>query len=406
MRVLHLADLHLGRDLGGISRRAEQEALVLELARAARDEAADLAVVAGDVFDSSNPPAWAEDAFYALVDLLAEGGRRAVLVLAGNHDNAVRLAAAEPLARRLGIVLCGSKDDVPAPFEGAGKVRIEPLGPGACVVTSADGMRSMGVGALPFASEVSLVKRTGAQPTEADDRDAYGRALAQLFAERAALLPADRPKLLAGHLWVSGGEPSSSERVYRVGSLSDLPAAWLPEADYVALGHLHRPQQVGPRPVVYAGSPLAYSLSEAGQLKRAVLVELQPGRPAALRDLPLASGRPLEKWTARSMAELRERARLAGPRPIVALTLDLDHPPTRAELDELHDLGPAFLSVDLKGAPEAGGVLPDAELPELPDDALAQAFLDAAFDGAAPAELVKDLVDLLLPERDDAREVA
>lgn len=397
MRILHVSDLHLGRDLARISRRAEQEKLVGELVEAAREESADLVVIAGDVYDTSNPPAWAEDAFYELLDELAEGGRRAVLVLAGNHDNAVRLAAAEPLGRRLGIWLAGTPSDVPGAFEVAGKARVEPLGPGAAVVRSADGERAVAVGALPFISEVALVKRaTGERATsEPEDREAYGTALARLFHDRKALLPAGLPHLLAGHLWVSGGEVSDSERV---GSLSDLRVNLLPEADYVALGHLHRPQRVPGTitPVVYPGSPIAYSLSEAGQQKRAVLVELSTGKQAVLRDLPLSSGRPVERWTVQSMDELRAKAKTRGALPIVGLKLDLGRAVTRAELEEIQEIGPAFLGIEDSFAEHAREAIDGTALaPEMRDDELVRAFLSQKLAGEDPELYVRELLELL-----------
>lgn len=397
MRVLHVSDLHLGRDLKGISRRGEQEKLVDELVDAARQEAADLVVIAGDVYDTSNPPAWAEDAFYAMVDRLAEGGRRAVLVLAGNHDNAVRLAAAEPLGRRLGIWLAGTVAEVPGAFGQAGAVRVEPLGPGAAVVRSADGERAVAVGAVPFVSEVQLVKRAAGDraTSESDDREAYGTALARLFADRKALLPKGIPHLLAGHLWVSGGAVSDSERV---GNLSDLRAELLPPADYVALGHLHRPQRIEgfATPIVYAGSPIAYSLSEAGQRKRAVLAELSPDRPAVLRDLPLSSGRPVENWVCHSMEELRAKAKHAGSVPIVGLKLDLGRAVTRAELEDVQELGPAFLHVeDLftdTSREQADGA---ALAPEMSDDELVRAYLTQKLEGVDPEPYVRELLEIL-----------
>lgn len=403
MRVLHLSDLHFGRDFAGLSRREEQEKLVAELVDAAKQEDADVAVIAGDIYDTANPPAWAEDAFYALLDGLAEGGRRAVVVIAGNHDNALRLSAAEPLARRLGIWLAGTRDDAPAAFDGgSGKVRVDPLGIGAAFIQSSDRSRSLGVGALPYVSEVALVRRAqGPMPSEGHDREAYGRGLSQLFAERAALLPTHAPRLLAGHLWVTGAMPTDSERVYRVGALTDLPASLLPEADYVALGHLHRPQRVGTgsTPIVYSGSPISYSLSEAGQQKRAVLVEVGVGS-ARMHDLPLSSGRPVEAWKASNFADLRFRAQsLSGPMPIVALTLDLGRPASRAELEELHDLGPSFLRIDVVGD-VTGDETADGTLlaPELPDDVLARSFLTQQLGREPEPELLAELLGLLSGE--------
>lgn len=415
VRVLHVSDLHLGRDFSGVSRRAEQEELVAELCGMARDESVDVAVVAGDVFDTATPPAWAEELFFVLVDGLSDGGRRAVVVVAGNHDSPVRLGAGGLLARRQGIVLVTRPDQVPHAVEAVGGVRIEPLAAGAFVVHTAAGAR-VGVAALPFVSEPELVRRTNTTtlPRASEDRDAYGRALAQLLAARFDQLPDDAPRLVVAHQWVGGGLGSDSERLVRAAGLADLPAHALPPADYVALGHLHRPQQVegAPCPAVYAGSPLAYSLSEAGQQKRAVLVTLEAGAPAELRDLPIRAGRPVEEWRAQSLDEVRARVEaLAGPLPIVRLHLDLGRAPSRSELEELHALGPAFVAVETRG----GAHDPDADPfgTELPadDDGLVRAFVAHAF-GTSDPELESALLGLLAdaarpaPEEAGTREAA
>src|SRR5829696_3826015 len=110
MRILHVSDLHLGRALGELSRELEQRALVDEIIEAADAHEVALTLIAGDVFDAFTPPAWAEELFFELLDGLAAGGTRAVAVIAGNHDSGLRLAAAEALARRLGIILVGEVD--------------------------------------------------------------------------------------------------------------------------------------------------------------------------------------------------------------------------------------------------------------------------------------------------------
>lgn len=400
MRVLHISDLHLGRDYAGFSRREEQERLVRELADAARQEDVDLTVIPGDVFDTVNPPAWAEDAFYALLDGLSEGGRRAVLVISGNHDQAIRLSASDPIASRLGIVLLGQKDDRPVAFDGTrGRVSIEPLGPGSAIIRSGDRQRAIGVGALPFLSEVSLVKRlTGeAAQGEAEDREAYGRALSALFHERYALLPRELPSMLVGHLWVSGGKESRSERLYRLSALADMPASAFPAADYVALGHLHRPQRVGNgTPIVYAGSPIAYSITEAGEQKRAVLAELLPGQPATWRDLPLTSGRPVEEWRVYNLDELRHRAEASrSTRPFVALTVDVGRPLARAERDELQKLGVDFVSVEVLATDPLMIPLAAPVEDDMSDEELVRSFLEHALDAPAEPALIKDVLRLL-----------
>jgi exonuclease SbcD len=123
------------------------------------------------------------------------------------------------------------------------------------------------------------------------------------------------------HQFITGGISSDSERRLRVGSQSDFDAEAIPSGlDYVALGHLHRPQQItcSPSPAFYAGSPIAYSFSEAGQQKRAVLVEIEPGHPMKITSVPLTSGRPLEIWPIHSIDDALDRAAEAnGPSPLV-----------------------------------------------------------------------------------------
>jgi exonuclease SbcD len=406
MRVLHVSDLHLGRELLGVSRQREHEALVAELVAVAETRAVDLTVIAGDVFDTVNPPAWAEDAFYGLVDGLAAGGRRAVVVVAGNHDNAMRLAAAQPLAARAGIWLCGELDAAPRAFTRPGYARLEPLGPGAALVTSADGERRVAVGALPFVSEARLVRlqRTEVED-EATDRDAYADALARAFAARKACLPDGVPHLLIGHLWVSGGAAADSERVYRIGGLSDLRAGDLPGADYLALGHLHRPQSIsgapGPGPVVYSGSPLAWSASETGQQKRIVLVDLPRPGETHLESVPVRAGRPVREWTVRSEAELDARvAAEVRESPIVFLRVDYGRVLSRDESSGLHRKGVTFVDVRVRGEATAEVDDPsDAFADGLPEDVLLETFLGGeGHNPAYAAELAADLLALLRDE--------
>ena len=363
MRILHVSDLHLGRGLGELSREAEQRALVQELVAAATDLDVAATILAGDVFDAFTPPAWAEDLFFQLIDGLADGGQRAVLAIAGNHDSGARLAAADPLARRLGIVLAGDVDDVLRGHDaGPRRVRVEPLAPQVVRIEVPRAGAPIVAGLMPFLSE-ARVSRGGADAALADehaDSARYARRLAAELDARAAHRRADAVNLLVLHQYVTGGIPSESERRLRIGAVSDCDASAIPAGlDYVAIGHLHRPQEVvgAASRALYAGSPIAYSFSEVGHPKRAVLVDAVPGRPARLEDVPLRSGRPLEIWTVRSIDEARDRARAAGQRPIVDVRIELGRRLTREDTAALFELeGVTVASVrDLFGAaaPEA-----------------------------------------------------
>jgi exonuclease SbcD len=107
MRILHTADWHLGKNIEGHSRMDEQACFLADFVKIVREEKIDLLIIAGDVYDSYNPPARAEELFYETLKQLSDGGKRLILVIAGNHDNPQRLEAPGPLARDHGILMAG-----------------------------------------------------------------------------------------------------------------------------------------------------------------------------------------------------------------------------------------------------------------------------------------------------------
>jgi DNA repair protein SbcD/Mre11 len=345
VRILHVSDLHLGRALGDLSREAEHRAVVAEIVDAARELDVAATLLSGDAFDAYTPPAWAEDLFFELLDGLAGGGRRAVAVIAGNHDSGVRLAAADPLARRLGIVLVGDVDDVLVGHDARGDaVRVVPLAPQVARIEVPGAGAPLVLGLLPFLSE-ARVGRDGASGSLAaarDDGARYAERLATEAWSRAEHHVPGAVHALMMHQFLMGGLGCESERRLRIGAFADLDAAALPTGlDYIALGHLHRPQRIqgAPSPAFYAGSPIAFSFSEAGQTKRAILVDVEPGRAARFTDVPLRGGRPLEIWEVASLEEARLRA--SEPRshnPIVEIRADLGRAVTPVDGDAFFTL--------------------------------------------------------------------
>jgi DNA repair protein SbcD/Mre11 len=408
MRLLHVSDLHLGRGLGDLSREAEQRAVVAEIAGLARAHDVAITLISGDVFDAFTPPAWAEDLFFELLDGLAQGGRRAVAVIAGNHDSGMRLAAADPLARRLGIVLAG---DVDTPLHGhdggGGAVRVVPLAPQIVRIEVPGAEAPIVAGLLPFLSEARVARGPGGGGDLAaisEDTSRYAERLVREIDARASVRDPSAVHVLAMHQFVTGGAPSDSERRLRLGALGDLDASAIPAGlDYVALGHLHRPQVVpgAGSPALYAGSPIAYSFSEAGQEKRAVLVDLAPGRPAVISSVPLTSGRPLEIWEIHAVDEAVARA--AAPRadqPIVEVRADLGRPLGATDGDALFAL-PNVTVLAVRDRFERPGEPAGRSGDELPEMRVEDLFrelwsrkLGAPPDDAAMAELASALMEL------------
>lgn len=349
MRILHTADWHLGRTLEGRSRRDEQEAVLEEICRIAEDEGVHLVVVAGDAFDSVNPPAWAEELFYEAVDRLAAGGRRAVLVLSGNHDSPERLCAASPLAGRHGITLLGLPGVMPPPNPAADRACRVAAGPGWVEIAVPGVEHAAVVAALPYPSEARLGEVLRQSLQEETLQAAYSERVGRLLHAAARRFRADTVNLVTSHLFVAGGMESESERPIQLGgAYTVLPEAFPAGAHYVALGHLHRPQVVrAAAPARYSGSPLAYSFSEAGQSKAVFVVEAVPGAPAAVREIPLRAGRPLVRWRATEGIAQVYRWIEGGrdPEAWIDLEVHLTHPLGPDQIQRLRALRPRLLSI-------------------------------------------------------------
>lgn len=283
MRIIHTADWHLGKTLEGRSRLEEQADFLDELCRIVEEERIDLVLIAGDVFDTVNPPAQAEQLFYESLARLADNGRRQVVVIAGNHDHPERLTASSPLAREQGIILLG------LPTTEVQTLMVPSCGQVVCI------------GALPYPSEARLNELLADSLEEESLQQAYDLRIRSIFHTMAEKFSAGSVNILMSHLFVAGGLETDSERPISLGGAYTVSPASFPEtADYVALGHLHRPQNVQQaKPLTrYAGSPLAYSFSEAGQAKSVTKLELEPGQKARLEEIHLASGKPLVRWKA------------------------------------------------------------------------------------------------------------
>ncbi len=274
MRLLHTSDWHLGRSLHGTDLLAEQEAVLGGLADVVAAEAVDVVLVAGDVYDRAVPSADATGVLSRVVERVRRAGAQIVLT-PGNHDSARRLDTFSGLLSAGGLHVRASTPSLDEP------------------VLLADAHGDVAVYGLPYL-EPDIARHelglTEGRSHEAVLGAAMDRVRADLF-----LRPGTRSVVLA-HAFVGGGLPSDSERDICVGGVDLVPAAVFDGVDYVALGHLHRPQTLSPR-IRYSGSPLAYSFGEAGQDKQAWLVDLDAGGLAAVHAVPLPARRRLSVLT-------------------------------------------------------------------------------------------------------------
>jgi DNA repair protein SbcD/Mre11 len=279
MRVLHTSDWHVGKALRGRSRAAEHETVLAEIADIARRDAVDLAIIAGDLFDSATPTPEAERIVYRGLLDLAEGGRP-VIVVAGNHDSAQRLAAVAPLSEASGIHVASG---------------VRPAHEGGVVEIAAGGERAQ-VALLPFPSQRYVVTADLLLSGDAADAHAaYADRVVRILRALTEAFRADTVNLVVAHLMVMGGTMGGGERGAHTVFDYWVPATAFPAAaQYVALGHLHRRQQLaGPAPLHYCGSPLQLDFGETANEPVVNLVDVHPGLPADVRPVALTAGRRL-----------------------------------------------------------------------------------------------------------------
>ncbi|MDE6293071.1 MAG: exonuclease subunit SbcD, partial [Clostridiales bacterium] len=282
MKILHTADLHLGKKLNKAARLDEQCDVIKQLSEIADTEDVDVVLIAGDIFDTSVPTSEAERVFYRSILTLAERGR-AVIALAGNHDDERRLCAAKPLADLQGIVLAGEidysalgeetlSDPTPPPslfglFDAADyiqKQRIKIVGRyGGVTVVKGD--EKVNIALVPYPAE-SRLSRWAKQDYSIDYADRVKQTLSS-----ACEFFDDNYNILCTHLFLSKSEVADS-----LGGLVSLPVSVLPEtADYVALGHVHKHFRVSKHPLAeYSGSPLQYAYDE-GRTKSVNIIDTQ-----------------------------------------------------------------------------------------------------------------------------------
>jgi len=298
MRLLHTSDWHIGRSLHGTDLLAEQEQVLGGLAEVVAAEGVDVVVVAGDVYDRAVPSADATAVLSRVVARLRRAGATVVMT-PGNHDSARRLGAFSELLAAGGLHVRAHTPALDEP------------------VLLSDAHGDVAIYGLPYLEpEVARFELglPAARSHEAVLAEAMDRVRSDLF-----LRPGTRSVVLA-HAFVGGGLPSDSERDISVGGVDLVPASVFDGVDYVALGHLHRPQTLSPR-VRYSGSPLAYSFGEAGQQKQAWLVDLDASGLAGVRAVPLPMPRALTVLTGTLAELLADPAHTAVERHFVSARL-------------------------------------------------------------------------------------
>lgn len=260
MRFIHLADLHLGKQMNDLSLLSDQEAVLQQITEIAQAEHIDAVLIAGDVYQRSTPQAEAMALFDRFVSGLVKLGMK-VFVISGNHDSALRLSYFSSLVKTAGVYVSETFD---------GHLQHVEL---------QDGDGDVIIWLLPFLRP-SQVKRFLPEEKIVSYQDAVAAVL------RNTKLDSKKRHVLLAHQFITGSETCESEE-HMVGGLDQIDASLFADFDYVALGHIHKSQKVGRETLRYAGSPLKYSFSEVNHKKSVTVVNMQEKGQTDIKKVPL-----------------------------------------------------------------------------------------------------------------------
>lgn len=294
MKILHTSDWHAGRIWKSQDRLPELRNVLEHLGDFIEREGIELVLMSGDVFDSASPSPDAERAVTAFFKRVGQAGVPSV-VIAGNHDHATRLETWGLLAEFVGVHALG----LPKRRTEGGLIEIQTRSQEwACIA------------AVPFAPVGRLVDALSLARDETLARQHYADAIQRIFNHLAEGFRPEAVNLVIAHSHVAGAKPGGSERLVTLGDDWAATAQSLPPtAQYVALGHIHRPQKVeyaGPH-TEYAGSPMQLDFGEVDDEKTFAVIEVNPGRPPRVTRVGYQGGARLGEW-AGTIADLERDA--------------------------------------------------------------------------------------------------
>lgn len=318
MKYFHISDLHIGKKVNEYSMIEDQEYILKEVIRAIDKELPDGIILAGDLYDKSVPSA---EAVVLFDSFLVELTKRKINIYAisGNHDSAERVSFGRNLFQE-------------------NQLYVSPVySKGMKPIVKEDEYGSYNVYLLPF------IKPTHVRQQLEVEVSSYSEALA--YAVEDLNVDATQRNILVTHQFVTGGERSDSEDL-SIGGSDNVDATVFRNFDYVALGHLHRPQNVGSEKIRYCGSPLKYSFSECNHKKTITVLELKEKGFLEIRELPLVPLRDVVEYKETYVTFISEEFRKRiNTNDYVHLTL-IDENEKENVMNELRLLYPNVMKVD------------------------------------------------------------
>lgn len=267
MKILHTADWHIGKKLHNYELTKDFELFINWLCTCLEENKIDVLLISGDIFDLANPSSAARKQYYKTLVQLKKHVKHIILT-GGNHDSPAVLNAPKELMKALNLEVIGG---LPKNIENC-----------LIPIKNEKGKIEVVIAAIPFLRNPDLRKEGITIKTQEDRLSAMRAGIAEVFkrAENACkeLYP-EIPAIAMGHLFAAGASTSESERDIQIGNQAAVKSTVFGEYfKYIALGHIHKPQQVlGFQPVFYSGSPISLSFSERKDQKRVLIIDTEKG---------------------------------------------------------------------------------------------------------------------------------
>ncbi len=330
MKLMILSDLHLGRQLHRYSLQDEQGEMLERIRLIAKEEQPQAVLIAGDVYDRSIPPVFATQLLDTFLAALTK--QTTVCVISGNHDSAERLSFLSGPLKESGLYISPV-------YRG----RVAPI-------TLTDDAGPVDIWLLPFV-KAATVRPFFPEKAIETTNDAVACAI------RHMALDPTRRNVLVAHQFVAGGTLSGSEETIETATAdisvggSDLVDAHLfAPFDFVALGHLHRAQNVGSERIRYCGTPMAYDFSEVGAEKTVSIVELTGDRSVLLRTIPIPAPRNLVEIRGSFDELVSSEAILRADRDAYTHVILTDDAPIPDVMNHLRQVYPRITHLDWDNA--------------------------------------------------------
>lgn len=331
MKFLHTSDWHIGKKLNKRSRLDEQREVLEELIDICDRESIDIVLVAGDVFDTYVPSSDAEDLFYDIVSRLARD--RAVVIISGNHDDATRLCAPIPMAKRQGVYICGNLNEANGYIDTQRRIKLIESGEGYFVFESEKSERVF-INVLPYPNEVRFKENI-------DENETFEDKMKRWLSKGFEANKCGYPSILMSHIFMVGSITSNSEREIGLGGARAVGKDIMPDCLYTALGHIHKRQVMSKsKNIIYSGSILQYAFDESGNDKSVTVFEINGGKCENIRKVKFTKGKKLISVEYSSVEEAISGLKELGNGYFIELNLKIGRPITESENKEIASANP------------------------------------------------------------------